>query len=85
MSLSTCIKKQERRFRYLLWMSCIFESYFADVQSNYGNTWIVYKICSKLTIKSPEQNQWPVSSLFFASFEQTSHIILMFPLLSLNK
>ena len=66
-------------------MSGIFESYLADVQSNYGNTWIVYKICSKLTIKSPEQNHWPLSSLFFASFEQTSHIILMFPLLSLNK
>ena len=43
------------------------------------------KICSKLITKTPEQHHWRHSGVFIVNFEQISHIILMFPLLTLNK
>ena len=49
------------------------------------HTRIVQKICSKLTIKAPELHQWSCSDVFIVNFEQISHIVFVFPLLSLNK
>ena len=43
------------------------------------------EICSKLTIKTPEQRQWRRSGAFIVNFEQISHIVLIFPLLTLNE
>ena len=43
------------------------------------------KICSKLTIKSPERRNWGRSCIFIINFEQISHIVLAFPLLTLKK
>ena len=46
------------------------------------------KICeiySKLTVKVPEQYQRRHSDVFIINFEQFSKIILVFPLLNLNK
>ena len=43
------------------------------------------KICSKLTIKTPKRRQWRRSGVFIVNFEQISHIVLGFPLLTLNK
>ena len=43
---------------------------------NNENTRTMYENCSKLTIKSPELQQWRVF---------ISHIVLVFPLLTLNK
>ena len=51
---------------------------------NKGNTRALYKICSKLRIKTPEC-QSRRSDVFIINFEQISHIILVFPLLTLNK
>ena len=45
----------------------------------------ISEINSKLTIKTPEQCQWHRSGVFIVSFEQISHIALVFPLLTLNK
>ena len=43
------------------------------------------EICSKLTIKTLERHHWRCSDLFIVNFEQISHIILVFPLLTLDK
>ena len=42
-------------------------------------------ICSKLTIKTPEQSQWCHSGVFVVHFEKNCYIFLVFLLMSLNK
>ena len=37
------------------------------------------KICSKLTIKTPERCQWRLSGVFIVNFEQISHFVMVFP------
>ena len=43
------------------------------------------EICSKLTIKPPEQRLWSRSSIFIVNFKNISYIALAFLLLTLNK
>ena len=43
------------------------------------------EICPKLTIKTPERRQQRRSGVFIVNIEQISHIVLVFPLLTLNK
>ena len=43
------------------------------------------EICSKLTIKTPELCQWSRSGALIFNFEQSSYIVLVFLLLTLNK
>ena len=50
---------------------------------NNGNTRTTCKICSKLT--TPEWRQWRLCGVFTVNFEQILHIVLVFPLLTLNK
>ena len=52
---------------------------------NNWNPRAVGEICSKLTIKTPERRYWRHSSGFICNLEQVSHIVLVFPLLTLNK
>ena len=54
--------------------------YLAKV--NCGNTSIMCKICSKLTLKAPKQSH---SGVFIVNFQNISHIVLVFPLFTLNK
>ena len=42
------------------------------------------KICSKLTIKTPERRQWRRSGVFVVNFEHIPHLALVFLLLTLN-
>ena len=42
------------------------------------------EICSKLTMKTPERNQWRRFGVFFVNFENISHLVLMFLLLTLS-
>ena len=49
-----------------------------------ANTRTMCKICLKLTIKSPERRRLR-SGVFSIYFKQISHIVLVFPLLTLNK
>ena len=51
---------------------------------NNTNTRTRYEICSKLTIKIPERRQWGRSGIFIVNFEHISHLVLVFPLLTLN-
>ena len=41
---------------------------------NNRSTWKKCKICSKLTIKTPERRQWRRSGVLNVSFEHISHI-----------
>ena len=51
---------------------------------NYGNTRTKSKICSKLTIETPERCQLRHSDVFTVN-EQNSHIAPVFPFFTLNK
>ena len=51
---------------------------------NNGNTRIMYGLCSKLTINTPEQRQWRHSSVFIVNFKQISHNVLVFPSFTLK-
>ena len=44
-----------------------------------------FEICSKLTLKTPEQHQWRRSGVFIDSFEHISRLFLVFLLLTLYK
>ena len=54
-------------------------------KNNSGNTRTMREICSELTIKTPESRLWHRSNAFIVNFEQVSNIVLIFPLLTLNK
>ena len=51
---------------------------------NNRNTRTKCKICSKLTIKTPEQRHWRRSGDFVVNFEHISHLVLVFLLLTFN-
>ena len=48
------------------------------------NTRTRCEICTKLMIKTPERCQWFCSDVFVVNFEQISHLVLVFLLLTLN-
>ena len=52
---------------------------------NNENTRTKSEICPKLTIKTPERLQLRRSGVPIANFEQISHFLWIFPLLTLNK
>ena len=43
------------------------------------------EICSKFAIKTLERRQWRRSVVVIVNFEPISHIVLVFPLLTLNR
>ena len=51
---------------------------------NNRNTKARCEICSKLTIKAPEQCHWRCSGAFIVNFEHISYLVLVFLLLILN-
>ena len=51
---------------------------------NNRNTRTRCEICSKLTIKTSKRGQWRRFGAFFVNFEHTSHLVLVFLLLTLN-
>ena len=53
--------------------------------ANNGNSRKRCEICSKLTMKRPEQNNWRGSGVFIVNFMHISHLFLKFLLLTLNK
>ena len=52
---------------------------------NNRNTRTRCEICSKLTIKTPEQRQWRRSGVFIVDFEHISYLVLVFLLLTLSR
>ena len=52
---------------------------------NNRNTRTRREICSKLTIKMPEWRQWRRSGVFIVNFEDISHLVLVFLLLTLSR
>ena len=57
--------------------------YFLKVRNR--NTRKRSEVCSKLTIKTLERQQWRRSGVFIVNFEHISHLFLVFLLLALNK
>ena len=51
---------------------------------NNRNTRARCENCSKLTIRTPERRHWRRSGIFIVNFEQISHLILVFLLLTLR-
>ena len=49
-----------------------------------GNTRIMCKICSKLTIKTPQRHHWHHPSVYVVNFEQVLHTAGFFTLLILS-
>ena len=47
---------------------------------NNWNTRAKCKICSELTIKTPDWRQWHRSDIFIVNVEHISHLVLIFPL-----
>ena len=45
---------------------------------NNGYTRTMYKICTKLNIKTPEQRHWCRSGVLIVNLEQISFIVLVF-------
>ena len=52
---------------------------------NSGKTGTMREICSKLTMKTPERRQYRRFGVLIVNLKQISHMVLMFPLLTLNK
>ena len=52
---------------------------------NNRNTRTRCEICSKLIMKPPERRQWRHSGVFIVNFEHISHLVLVFPMLTLNR
>ena len=45
----------------------------------------MFQLYSELTITKQERHPWSYSGVFIINFEQISHIVLVFPLLTSNK
>ena len=85
-----CLKKDLQFLKGFRKTYKIFASrfYTADIylfKFNNRNTRKSCKICSKLTIKTPEQRQWCRSCVFIVNFEHTLHLFLVFLLLTLSR
>ena len=68
-------------------MVSIFSSYPADIylfKFDNGNTRTMCEICSILTLRAPRLRRWRPSVVFMVNFEQISHIVIVFSLLTLN-
>ena len=52
---------------------------------NNRSTRTMCKICSELTINTPEGHQWGRTGAFNVNFEKVSHVVLVFLLSTLNK
>ena len=69
-----------------LWVSASSDIYFLTQSALTGSkSTIVYKICSKLSIKRPERRHLRRCSVFIVNYEHISNIVIVFPFLSLNK
>ena len=75
----------------ILWRSCQVAwtkwNYSAGIylfKVDNENTRTVCEICTKLTIKTPAWGHWHRSGVFIVNFEQISHIVVVFPLLTLT-
>ena len=54
-------------------------------QSKNRSTRTRCELCSKITIKTPEQLHWRRSGVFIVNFEHISHLVLVFLLLTLTR
>ena len=77
-----CLHDKEKNFFFLIQIIPA-GNYLLKV--NIGNTRTMCEICLRLTKKTPELCHWRRSNVYIVNFEQISHIVLVFPLLTLSK
>ena len=70
---------------YLIACTCINSISIFLFKVNNKNIKTICETCLKLVIKTPEQRQCHRSGVFIVNFEHVSHIVLVFPLLNMNK
>ena len=73
----------EQSVKYVQRSQCRRSIYLFKV--NNKNMTTRSEICSKLTIKIPEQRQWHRSGVFIVNFEHISDLVLVFLLLTLDR
>ena len=78
-----CIIFRNMSLRHITLHSYPTNMYLFKVK--YRNTRSRCKICSKLTIKTPERHHLRRSGIFIVNFEHIPHILLVFLLLTLNE
>ena len=61
----------------------VFDFYIFKVNNENAKT--TCEICSKLKMKIPERRQSCRSGVFIVNFEQILHVVLLCPLLTLNR
>ena len=92
--ISQCTSMENKHPKFFVLGRCVDLEYFTSQIFLVGiylfkvdkrNIRAMCESCSKLTIKTPERHQLCRSGVFIVNFEQISHIILVFPLLTLNK
>ena len=77
----------------IIWVVCLIKYVWASkspagiylLKVNIRNIRTRCEICSKLTIKTPEQRQRCRSGVLIDNFEHVSHFVLVFLLLTLNR
>ena len=72
----------EVKYHFLAFAQYPGGNYFKVVNRN---TRASCKVCSRLTIKTPEQRHWRCSGVFIVSFEHISQLALVLLLLILSK
>ena len=70
---------------FIFHSNCIHPANFYLLKVNNRNAETRCEICSKLTRKTPERRQWHRSGVFIVNFERISHLVLVFPLLTLRR
>ena len=87
---------EKKRFDYVftllyfkMSLSCISRLFSAGIYflkvDNGNNRIILYEVCSRLTIKTPERRHWRCFGVFIVNFEQSTNIALTFLFLILEK
>ena len=82
LTLNKFLRKPVLVTKYLFHLICSARNYMFKV--NNRDTRTSREICSKLTIKAPEQRHWRRCDVFIVNFEHISHLVLVFLLLTLN-
>ena len=81
----SCTKSTVKSNWLINWMCSNFPAGIYLFKVNSGNDRTMFEIYSKLTtIKTRERCYWRGSCVFIVNFEQISHIVLLFPLLTLS-
>ena len=70
---------------FIIYNTNVFSNGIYLFKINNGNIRTMCEISSKLTVKALESRQWRRCVVFIVNYEQISHILVVFSMLTLNK